>query len=74
MFNQLREKDAQIHVLQKKLQHFRSWVSSIHHKVQQMNPQAIKNSKRLYIGGIPADTTEASASPTADSASGGTPT
>lgn len=58
LWEQLRQKDAQILMLQKKLQHFRSWVSNIHNKVQQMNPQAIKNSRRLYIGGITPETTE----------------
>lgn len=50
----------QILVLQKKLAHFRSWVASVHSKVQQVNPQAIKNSKRLYVGNLPPDTTEVS--------------
>ena len=58
LWQELRQKDAQILMLQKKLSHFRSWVSGIHAKVQQMNPQAIKNSRRLYVGGIPEDTTE----------------
>ena len=45
-------------MLQKKLGHFRSWVNSVHTKVQQVNPQAIKNSKRLYVGNLPPETTE----------------
>jgi len=36
----------------------RSWVCLVHSKIQAMNPQAIKNSRRLYIGGIPETTSE----------------
>lgn len=53
LWNQLRQKDAQILVLQKKLGHFRSWISTIHARVQLMSPQALKNCKRLYIGNLP---------------------
>lgn len=45
-------------MLQKKLSHFRTWVSQVHSRVQQVNPQAVKNSRRLYVGGLPQDTTE----------------
>mmetsp|Transcript_20487 Transcript_20487/g.44791 ORF Transcript_20487/g.44791 Transcript_20487/m.44791 type:complete len:465 (-) Transcript_20487:1227-2621(-) len=58
LWQELRQKDAQILVLQKKLAHFRQWVSSIHARVQQLNPQAIKNSRKLYVGGIPPHVTE----------------
>lgn len=43
---------------QKKLGHLRTWVASLHGKVAQMNPQALKNSRRLYVGGVPIDTSE----------------
>lgn len=58
LWEQLRQKDAQILMLQKKLGHFRNWVCSLHAKVQATNPQAIKNSRRLYVGGIPENTSE----------------
>lgn len=58
LYEQLRQKNTQIAVLQKKLLHFRRWISSVHGKVQVMNPQAIKNSRKLYVGNIPADTSE----------------
>lgn len=58
LYDQLRQKDAQVLQLQKKLAHFRQWVTSVHAKVQQLNPQTLKNSRRLYIGGIPPDASE----------------
>lgn len=45
-------------VLQKKLSHFRSWLLQVHAHVAQVNPQAVKNSRRLYVGGLTRDTTE----------------
>jgi len=54
----LHRRDAQIAVLQAKLAHLRAWISSIHARVQVMNPQAIKNSKKLYVGNIPSDVGE----------------
>lgn len=60
MWDQLRARDAQILMLQKKLGHLRTWVASLHGKVAQMNPQALKNSRRLYVGGVPIDTSEVS--------------
>lgn len=53
-------KDEQIAKLQKQLAHYRLWLNTIHSRVLQMNPQAVKNSKRLYIGGMPDDATEVS--------------
>lgn len=58
LWNELRQKEHTILVLQKKLAHFRSWVTSVHGRVQQVNPQAIKNSRRLYVGGLPLDASE----------------
>ena len=58
LWEQQRQKDAQILVLQKKLSHYRSWITSLQNKVQQQNPQALKNAKRLYIGGFHTGTTE----------------
>jgi hypothetical protein len=60
LWEQLRSKDAQILMLQKKLQHMRSWVNSIHSKVQGMSPQIIKNARRLYLGGVPPEATDVS--------------
>lgn len=54
----LAEKDAQISVLQKKLEHYRSWLSSLQCQMQHKDPQVIKNARRLYIGGIPDATRE----------------
>lgn len=54
----LSHKDAQIEVLQKKLEHFRSWLSSLQGQMQHKDPQVIKNARRLYIGGIPESTRE----------------
>jgi len=49
----LKRKDVQIEVLNKKLDHFRSWLSSLQGQMQHKDPQVIKNARRLYIGGIP---------------------
>jgi hypothetical protein len=51
LWEQLRQKDAQILMLQKKLQHFRTWLGSVNTRVQQMNPSAVRNARKLYIGG-----------------------
>jgi len=45
-------------LLQKKLGYYKSWISSLQNKVAQQNPQALKNAKRLYIGGFSGGTTE----------------
>lgn len=58
LYEQLRQRNAQIALLQRKLLHFRRWVSSVQAKVQVMNPQALKNSRKLYVGNIPAETGE----------------
>ncbi|GMH40209.1 hypothetical protein BSKO_08113 [Bryopsis sp. KO-2023] len=58
LFEQLRQKDAQILVGQKKLNHFRSWMNSLQAKVNAQNPQAVKNARRLYIGGFPQGSAE----------------
>ncbi|KAG2493229.1 hypothetical protein HYH03_008645 [Edaphochlamys debaryana] len=58
LWDELRQRDAQILVLQKKLGHFRSWLASVHAKVQAANPSAINNYKRLYVGNLPPNTTE----------------
>lgn len=54
----LRRKDAQILQLQQKLAHHRRWLGSVHARVQQSDPQALKNVRRLYIGGVPEDEAE----------------
>ncbi|MEW5299015.1 MAG: hypothetical protein WDW36_002070 [Sanguina aurantia] len=54
----LRRKDAQILQLQQKLAHHRRWLGSVHARVQQSDPQALKNVRRLYIGGVPEDESE----------------
>eukprot|EP01025_Chloroclados_australasicus_P057098 TRINITY_DN7106_c1_g1_i2.p1 TRINITY_DN7106_c1_g1~~TRINITY_DN7106_c1_g1_i2.p1 ORF type:complete len:551 (-),score=79.64 TRINITY_DN7106_c1_g1_i2:2099-3751(-) len=46
-------KEALILAQQKKLVHYRAWMSTIHARVQQMNPGIIKNARRLYIGNLP---------------------
>ncbi|KAG2427364.1 hypothetical protein HXX76_012558 [Chlamydomonas incerta] len=58
LWDELRQRDAQILVLQKKLGHFRSWLAGVHAKVQAANPSAINNYKRLYVGNLPPHTTE----------------
>ncbi|KAG2424492.1 hypothetical protein HYH02_015164 [Chlamydomonas schloesseri] len=58
LWDELRQRDAQILVLQKKLAHFRSWLAGVHAKVQAANPSAINNYKRLYVGNLPPHTTE----------------
>ncbi|GIL64359.1 hypothetical protein Vafri_18335, partial [Volvox africanus] len=58
VWDELRQRDAQILVLQKKLGHFRSWLAGVHAKVQATNPSAINNYKRLYVGNLPPNTTE----------------
>ena len=60
LWDELRDKDTELAQLQKRLSHYRSWVGSLHAKMQASNPQAIKNAKRLYIGGVPEDTTDVS--------------
>lgn len=49
----LEQKDAEIELLQKKLEHYRSWLSSLQGQTQHKDPQVIKNARRLYIGGVP---------------------
>lgn len=61
LWEQLRQKDAQILVLQKKLGHFRQWVNALQGSVSAVNPTAIKNSRRVYVGGVPPGTTDVSA-------------
>jgi hypothetical protein len=51
LWNQLRQKDATILMLQKKLDHFRHWLASVNSRVQQMNPSAVRNARKLYVGG-----------------------
>lgn len=58
LWDELRQRDAQILVLQKKLGHFRSWLTGVHAKVQAANPSAINNYKRLYVGNLPPHTSE----------------
>lgn len=58
LWEQQRQKDAQNLVLQKKLSHYYSWISILQNKVMQQNPQAVKNAKRLYIGGFSPGTAE----------------
>eukprot|EP01025_Chloroclados_australasicus_P059432 TRINITY_DN7514_c0_g1_i1.p2 TRINITY_DN7514_c0_g1~~TRINITY_DN7514_c0_g1_i1.p2 ORF type:complete len:462 (+),score=68.21 TRINITY_DN7514_c0_g1_i1:293-1678(+) len=48
----LKSKEALTHTLQQKLTHYRTWLSSIHARVQQMSPNVIKNARRLYVGGL----------------------
>jgi hypothetical protein len=50
-------KDALISKLQRQLAHYRSWVGSVHARVLHMNPQAVQNAKRLYIGNLPQNIT-----------------
>eukprot|EP01025_Chloroclados_australasicus_P042966 TRINITY_DN4569_c0_g2_i1.p1 TRINITY_DN4569_c0_g2~~TRINITY_DN4569_c0_g2_i1.p1 ORF type:complete len:450 (-),score=73.72 TRINITY_DN4569_c0_g2_i1:1166-2515(-) len=45
-------KEAMIHTLQQKLSYYRTWLSGVHARVQQMSPNLIKNARRLYIGGL----------------------
>ncbi len=59
---QLLEKERAIQRLTRQLQHYRSWVASVHLRVQHMNPKAIQNAKRLYIGNLPPNITEVSMS------------
>lgn len=58
LFEQLRQKDAQILLAQKKLSHFRSWMDSLQSKVNAQNSQAVKNARRLYIGGFSPGSSE----------------
>eukprot|EP00775_Hariotina_reticulata_P007687 gene7687-7887_t len=57
-FEQLRQKDEQITTLERKLDHFRSWLSNLQGQLQAKDPQIVKNARRLYVGGIPEDTKE----------------
>eukprot|EP00798_Chlamydomonas_sp_ICE-L_P031080 gene31080-6206_t len=45
--------------LRAQLAHMRSWLQVVNNRVQQIQPMALKNAKRLYVGGIPLDSTEA---------------
>lgn len=56
--HQMHVKDEQIHVLQRKLEHFRSWLSGLQGQLAAKDPQLLKNARRLYIGGIPDGTKE----------------
>jgi hypothetical protein len=60
LWDELQEKDAELAQVQKRLEHYRAWVGTLHAKMQASNPQAIKNAKRLYIGGVPEGTTDVS--------------
>lgn len=50
---QLAAKDEQIAKLSRQLEHFRGWLSGLQGQLQTKDPQAIKNARRLYVGGIP---------------------
>lgn len=41
------------------LQHYRNWASQILARYQMVNPDAAKPPRRIYVGGLPAGTTEA---------------
>lgn len=56
--HQLHTKDEQIHVLQRKLEHFRAWLSGLQGQLVAKDPQLLKNARRLYVGGIPQGTKE----------------
>lgn len=55
---QLLQRDAQIKVLQQKLEHYRAWLSSVQEQQLHRDAQLVKNARRLYIGGIPEGTRE----------------
>ncbi len=57
----LARKDALIDQLQRKLEHYRSWLSSLQGQMQHKDPTVIKNARRLYVGGIPEGTREVGA-------------
>lgn len=42
------------------LQHYRNWASQILARYQMVNPDAAKPPRRIYVGGLPAGTTEVS--------------
>eukprot|EP00798_Chlamydomonas_sp_ICE-L_P006104 gene6104-2704_t len=51
----LREKETK---LRSQLRHIRTWLTVVQNKVHNLDPMAVKNSKRLYIGGIPKSSNE----------------
>jgi hypothetical protein len=55
---QLRQRDETISILQRRLEHFRSWLAGVQGQVAARDPQIIKNARRLYVGGIPEGTKE----------------
>ena len=57
----LARKDAQIEVLQMKLERYRSWLSSLQGQMQHKDPTILRNARRLYIGGIPDSAREVGA-------------
>jgi hypothetical protein len=71
---QLRQKDDQITMLERKLEHFRSWLSNLQGQLQAKDPQVVKNARRLYVGGIPEDTKEVSSAAAAAAAPATAPT
>lgn len=38
--------------------HYKAWVAVLHSKVHAMNPGAIKNAKKIYVGNLPHDVNE----------------
>jgi hypothetical protein len=46
--------EAQVTRLTRQLAHYRAWLAAVHAHVLQVNPHAVQNAKRLYVGNLPA--------------------
>ncbi|KAK9901213.1 hypothetical protein WJX75_000532 [Coccomyxa subellipsoidea] len=56
---QMRSKDAQIGKLAGTLAHYRAWAAQIQARYQMFNPDAARPARRIYVGGLPPETTDA---------------
>jgi hypothetical protein len=55
---QFTAREQRVATLERRLAHLRAWMASVCNQMASTNPQLAKNARRLYIGGVPADTTE----------------
>ena len=53
---QLRAKDASLAKMAGTLGHYRAWAAQIQARYQMFNPDAARPARRIYVGGLPANT------------------
>lgn len=47
-----------VETLEQKLRHLRSWMAQLQRMMEGSNQMAVQNSRRLFVGGLPADITQ----------------